>query len=81
MPKLVVHEFSLADVDDVEIYAAEPLYKWENTEEGKWVLENAVISPTWNTIQDFSTYSVKIRVIAEFSELDATYFILKYKTT
>lgn len=81
MPKLVVHEFSLSDVDDVALYAAEPLWQWENTEQGKWVMQNAVTSPTWNTIQDFSSYSVRIRVVAELSDQDATYFLLKYKTT
>ncbi len=81
LPKLVVHEFLMSDVEDVALYAAEPLCKWENTEQGQWVMQNAVTTPTWNTIQDFSTYSVRIRIIAELSEQDATYFLLKYKTT
>ena len=32
---LVVHEFTLGDVDDPEIYAAVPLYEWQLSDAGK----------------------------------------------
>jgi hypothetical protein len=33
----IVHTFKLSDVDDVDLYAAEPIYNWQQTEVGKWV--------------------------------------------
>ena len=29
---VVVHKFTVGDVDDPEIYAAEPIWKWQNTD-------------------------------------------------
>ena len=32
--KLVVHRFRLGDVEDPDLYAAEPLYKWQESDSG-----------------------------------------------
>ena len=45
--KFTVHTFNMGDVEDPEIYAAGPLFEWQNTENGKWVMENAVDKPTF----------------------------------
>ena len=31
----------MGDVEDPEIYAAEPIHRWQQTEQGRWVMENA----------------------------------------
>ena len=31
---ILVHEFIIGDVEDPEIYAADPLLKWQESEEG-----------------------------------------------
>ena len=45
--EVVVHSFSLGDVDDPDLYAAQPLYEWEKSEAGQWVMKNAADTPTW----------------------------------
>jgi len=46
MTKLKVYEFPMGDTEDPEIFAAEPLYRWEKeTEQGQWVMEHAVEQP------------------------------------
>ena len=39
--KIVVHQFYMGDVEDPDIYAAEPIWNWEKSEQGqflKWIL-------------------------------------------
>lgn len=76
---LVVHEFAMGDVDDPVLYAAQPLWEWQNTDAGKWVMENAIETPTWAQITDANTYSYKFRITAKLTEENATFFKLKFK--
>ena len=78
---LTVHEFSLGDVDDPEIYAAEPIYKWQQTEAGKFVMEHAVEEPFWGRSVDHINWGYRYRIRAKLTDQDATYFLLKYGTT
>ena len=76
--KLVVHEFRLGDVDDPEIYAAQPIYEWQQTEKGKWVVEHSVGEPYWAKCHDLDFYYYRYRIVAEFTDQDAVYYQLKY---
>ena len=42
----IVHEFSLSDVDDPDLLAAEPIWNWQQSDSGKWVMENAYDKPS-----------------------------------
>ena len=53
---IVVHRFSLSDVEDPELYAAQPIWEWQQTETGKWVMEHAVEAPVWRRHVDYSRY-------------------------
>jgi hypothetical protein len=77
--KLSVHEFTLGDVDDPEIYAAQPIWEWQQTDCGKWVMENAVTEPYWCRVIDHCSYQIRYRLVAEFTDKDATYFCLRWK--
>lgn len=78
MTKLVVHEFNMGDVEDIEIYAAEPIYQWQQTEKGKWVMQHSINPPTWYQGLDPTMYGWRIRIVAEFSDKDLTYYTLKW---
>jgi hypothetical protein len=43
-----VHEFNMGDVEDPDLYAAQPLYEWQQSEQGKWIMEHAVEPPFWH---------------------------------
>ena len=75
---LVVHEFTLGDVDDPDIYAAVPLFEWQLSDVGKWVMANAIETPQWGRYNDHHTYSLRYRVTAKLKDEDATFFKLKY---
>jgi hypothetical protein len=78
MIKLRVYEFSMGDVEDPEIYAAEPLYKFEKSEQGQWVMEHALEKPVFYIGPCMQTYGYRCRVEAVLSEEDATFFQLKW---
>jgi len=75
----VVYEFKIGYVEDPEIYAAEPLWKWQQSEAGKWILEHSLEPPSWHkggiSYLDMSTtYHVRTILLAE----DYTYWKLKF---
>lgn len=39
--KITFHTFRMGDVEDVDIYVAQPIYKWQQTDHGRWVMKNA----------------------------------------
>jgi len=75
--KIVVHQFTLGDVDDPDIYAAQPIYEWQQTETGKWIMENA-IDIYWDRHWDISQMYQQYRIVAELTETDLTWYGLKY---
>ena len=74
-----VHEFSMGDVEDPDLYAAEPLWNWQQTEAGQWVMAHAVETPFWHRTVDPTSYGHKYYIIARLSEQDQTYWALKWK--
>ena len=73
-----VYEFTLNDVDDVEIYAAAPIWEWQQSEAGAWVMEHAIKKPYWVQFMDTYSYGYKIRIMARLSDKDQTFWRLKW---
>ena len=73
-----VHEFNMGDVEDPDLYAAQPLYEWQQSEQGKWIMEHAVEPPFWHRTTDPYDYGYKYYVIARLKEQDQTYWTLKW---
>jgi hypothetical protein len=61
---ITFHEFSMGDVDDVGIYVAQPIYEWQQTEQGKWVMEHAN-NLTYHTVPDPHTFGYRITISGE----------------
>jgi hypothetical protein len=78
MKRIVVHMFRMSDSEDPEIYAAEPIYKWQQTEIGQWVMAHSVPEPDWTMGVDQYGYGHRVHITASLSDEDATYFLLKY---
>jgi hypothetical protein len=75
---VVVHKFTVGDVDDPEIYAAEPIWKWQNTDSGKFIMEHATEKPSYHQHIDQMSYGYQYAIIATLIETDYTYWKLKY---
>ena len=78
--KTLLHEFVMGDVEDVEIYAAEPIWRWQQTEAGKWCMENCIPdSIVWMTSIDHHTMGHRIVIQGEMTAENYTYWQLKYQ--
>jgi hypothetical protein len=77
--KTVVHSFVLGDVDDPDLYASQPLWDWEQSEVGQWVMEHAIEAPMWHRHHDHTVYGTRYAITAKLKEVDLTVFLLKYK--
>lgn len=73
-----VHSFVMGDVDDPQLYAAQPLYEWEQTKFGQWVMEHSVNDPVYHLQTDYATMGHKVVVRATFLEKDYTWYCLNY---
>jgi len=49
---MILHTFSMGDVEDPYLYAAFPISEWQQTEHGRWVMENVVGEPTFHITPD-----------------------------
>jgi hypothetical protein len=79
--RLIVHTFTVADAEDPDLWAAEPLHKWEQSEAGAWVMANAVETPEWHRQLDHSSYSYRYVITAKLQGAKLTEWMLRYGHT
>ena len=77
---VVVHHFLMGDVEDPDLYAAQPLYEWQQSEVGAWIMSHAVEPPFWTRQPDMGSYGYRYYVVARLKEADQTYFQLKWSS-
>ena len=76
---VVVHTFRMGDVEDPDLYAAQPLSDWQDSEAGKFVMAHAVETPYWIRQIDYNSYGHRYVIVARMRESDQTFFRLKFK--
>ena len=76
---VVVHHFPMGDVEDPDLYAAQPLSDWQDSEAGKFVMAHAVEPPYWTRMIDNHSYGWRYAIVARMRESDQTFFRLKFK--
>lgn len=76
---LIVHTVLMGDVEDPDLFVADPIWKWQQTDAGKFVMKNSIEPPIWQRNIDEYSYGWKYSIIAYLSEQDETYFRLKFK--
>jgi hypothetical protein len=76
--KVVVHKFSMGDVDDPDLYVAQPIYEWQESDAGKFIMEHAVEKPYWHRTNDIASYGHRYDIVARLSEQNETFWILKW---
>lgn len=75
---VTVHSFSMGDVEDPDLYAAQPLIDWQNSEQGQWVMSNAVETPSWHRCPDAFHMGYRYAIRAKFQGAKLTEWLLKY---
>ena len=67
----------MGDVEDVEVYAAQPIYEWLQTDEGKWVNERCE-DLYWQTVANPHTYGHSVVLRGSITDIHATEYYLKF---
>lgn len=75
--EVIVHTFTVGDVDDPDLYAAEPLIEWEKSEAGQWCMKNAADTPTWHRMVDNISYNYRYQIRAKFMGPALTEWLLR----
>lgn len=71
-----VHEFSMGDVEDPDLWAEQKIANWQRTDIGKWIMTNAV-EPSSH--KNFYEYGWQYTITAKMTEAQYTYYKLKYE--
>ena len=75
---MIFHRFKLSDCEDPDIYAAAPIFEWQKTEAGQWVMAHCR-DPAYKVTTNFDTIEYEVVIYGDLSDEDATYYTLKYK--
>ena len=76
--KVVVHKFTVGDVEDPDLYAGEPLWKWQESESGKFVMENAVDQPEWHRQHNIMSFGYEYAIVAKLEKKKLAEFYLRW---
>lgn len=76
--KVVVHKIKIAGFSsDIAIEIADPLYKWQQTPVGKFVMEHA-IDVNWTDYLEFNANSCVFYVVATLEAKRLTEYCLRF---
>lgn len=76
---VVVASFNIGDVDEPDLYAAQPICEWQASDAGKWVMEHAIEQPFWHRVMDPMSWGHRYHIVARLKESDELYWTLKWK--
>jgi hypothetical protein len=76
--EVIVHKINMGDCEDPDLMVAEPIWKWQQTPAGKFVMENAVIVPKWQRYQNLETWGHTYVIIAELEAKKLTEYYLRW---
>jgi hypothetical protein len=78
---VIVHRFKMGDVEDPDLYAAQPLWEWQQSEMGQWVMERSVETPMWHRQANPASYHTDYAVQAWLKGADYSFWVLKWGNT
>lgn len=73
-----VHEILMGDVDDPDVMIAEPIYKWQQTDAGKYIMEKSDPTPKWvrDNAPDYMGHKYTIK--GYLTDKEVTYWNLRF---
>ena len=72
-----VHTFQMGDVEDPDLYVAQPIHEWQQTELGAWVMKHGR-DPTYHVHPDYLNYGYRIVIVAWITPKRWTEYCLKF---
>ena len=74
----IVHSFRMGDVEDPDLYAAQPIHEWEQSDQGQFIMEHAVDKPEWHRHLDQFSYGHEYVIVAELEKKKLSEFYLRW---
>ena len=75
----VVHSIRMGDVEDPDLMVAQPIYEWQQTDAGKYIMENSQPSPMWRRGYDEMSFGHQYVILAYFTPHQLTYYKLRFE--
>jgi hypothetical protein len=75
---VIVHRFRMGDVEDPDLYAAQPLWEWQQSEMGAWIMERSVETPMWHRQMNTNQYHMDYAIEAWLRGVDYSFWVLKW---
>lgn len=76
--KVVVYRFKVSESEDPDLYASQPLWEWQNSDQGKFVMNNAVKTPIWQKQLDYASFCYNFAVVAELPKSKLSEYYLRW---
>jgi hypothetical protein len=76
--KVVVYRFRVVDVEDPDLYAADLIWKWQQNDAGKFVMEHAIDKPEWHQQFYFSSYGYEYVIMVELEKKKLSEFYFRW---
>jgi hypothetical protein len=74
-----VHSIRMGDVEDPDLMVAQPIWEWQQTEAGKYVMKNSKPAPMWVRTVDYNSYGQLYAIKAYFTPHQLTYYKLRFE--
>jgi len=75
----LVHRIRMGDSEDPDLYVAQPIYEWQQTDAGKYVMQHSKPEPLWRRTLDPRTYGYGYNIFAYLTPEEVTYYKLKFE--
>ena len=75
----IVKHIRMGDVEDPDLMVSQPIYEWQQTEEGKYVMKHSVPEPMWVRGFDTNTYGYLYSIKAYLTPEQITFYKLKFE--
>jgi len=75
---MILHEFSMGDVEDPYLYAGFPIAEWQKTDKGRWLMDHAQGEMVFHCRPCPETFGYRVVITGELDERDEIIFRLKW---
>ena len=75
--RVVVHKFNMGDVEDPQLYAAQPIYEWQQTEAGKYIMKHGK-DQTFHISLNYDTYGYMCAIVCDIESKKLSEYYLKW---
>ena len=74
-----LHTFRMSDSEDPYLYAAEPLWQWQQSESGSWAMANCAEVPIFYCQPDHMGMGYIVTIVGKLNAEQLTFWNLKYR--